>query len=373
MDDTSDIQRGQNQLPSEQIKDTILTFDPEEQKTICQAAPWSKDRNYFKYCRISANALFKMVSHAVSGGDIEVMGLMIGKVVDNSIIILDSFSLPVEGTETRVNAHEQAFEYMVRYKEDLSKSRQENVIGWYHSHPGYGCWLSGIDVNTQRDQQTYQDPFLAVVIDPKKTVSSGMVDIGAFRTYPRGTLNQGRTQSHSISSVSMEKSLKSNSKPLSELFDEEITEDDKVSNSLPSSKVDDFGVHRDEYYSLECSFFKTELDAQILEMINTNSDYTLKSDNNEFLTQQINSQLLKTTEALANIQVSKLVMPREENKREFEKRRNSQKQFGSLHLDPRIKIQNEINQLRLVTEELNGLKQFSSIIANDVLSGLLRS
>jgi hypothetical protein len=22
-------------------------------------------------------------------------------------------------------------------------------VGWYHSHPGYGCWLSGIDVGTQ--------------------------------------------------------------------------------------------------------------------------------------------------------------------------------------------------------------------------------
>ncbi|EFI27819.1 hypothetical protein CC1G_14743 [Coprinopsis cinerea okayama7 len=27
--------------------------------------------------------------------------------------------------------------------------RLENAIGWYHSHPGYGCWLSEIDVNTQ--------------------------------------------------------------------------------------------------------------------------------------------------------------------------------------------------------------------------------
>ena len=24
------------------------------------------------------------------------------------------------------------------------------VVGWYHSHPGYGCWLSGVDVNTQQ-------------------------------------------------------------------------------------------------------------------------------------------------------------------------------------------------------------------------------
>ena len=42
--------------------------------------------------------------------------------------------------------------------------RLENAIGWYHSHPGYGCWLSGIDVNTQLNNQSYQDPFVAVVV-----------------------------------------------------------------------------------------------------------------------------------------------------------------------------------------------------------------
>ena len=42
--------------------------------------------------------------------------------------------------------------------------RPENVIGWYHSHPGYGCWLSGIDVDTQMQNQQYQDPFVAIVV-----------------------------------------------------------------------------------------------------------------------------------------------------------------------------------------------------------------
>ena len=57
-------------------------------------------------------------------------------------------------------------------------------MGWYHSHPGYGCWLSGIDVGTQMAQQQYQDPFLAIVVDPHRTLAAGKVEIGAFRTYP---------------------------------------------------------------------------------------------------------------------------------------------------------------------------------------------
>ncbi len=62
--------------------------------------------------------------------------------------------------------------------------RLENMVGWYHSHPGYGCWLSGIDVSTQSIQQQYQDPFLAIVVDPHRTIAAGKVEIGAFRTYP---------------------------------------------------------------------------------------------------------------------------------------------------------------------------------------------
>lgn len=135
-----------------------------------------------------------------------------------------------------------------------ASGRLENIVGWYHSHPGYGCWLSGIDVGTQSTNQKYQvgpglllqcrnsvstscatcawlataccldcssseglepirtgmhvirracavpsgpsrqtahgpfttlqEPFLAIVVDPHRTVAAGKVEIGAFRTFP---------------------------------------------------------------------------------------------------------------------------------------------------------------------------------------------
>lgn len=55
--------------------------------------------------------------HARSGGTLEVMGLLLGKVTANTMIVMDSFALPVEGTETRVNAQAQAYEYMTAYIE----------------------------------------------------------------------------------------------------------------------------------------------------------------------------------------------------------------------------------------------------------------
>lgn len=78
---------------------------------------------------------------------------------------------------------------------------------------GYGCWLSGIDVATQKLNQQYQDPFVAIVIDPKRTLSSGIVDIGAFRTYPENYKRASKSQHMQL---------------------------------VPKEKIDDFGVHANE-------------------------------------------------------------------------------------------------------------------------------
>ncbi|KAI8079888.1 JAB1/Mov34/MPN/PAD-1 ubiquitin protease-domain-containing protein [Halteromyces radiatus] len=169
-------------------------------------------------------------------GNMEVMGLMQGKVQGDTMIVMDAFALPVEGTETRVNAQNEAYEYTVTYMEQSKQvGRLENVIGWYHSHHGYGCWLSGIDVGTQSLNQQYKEPFVAVVIDPNRTMSAGKVEIGAFRTYPKGY------------------------KPT----DSEPTE----YQTIPLDKIEDFGVHAKEYYPLEISHFKSSLDNQLLEVL----------------------------------------------------------------------------------------------------------
>jgi len=165
----------------------------------------------------------------------EIMGLMQGRVQGDTLVILDSFALPVQGTETRVNAGNEALEYMSQYIESSEKAgRQENVIGWYHSHPGYGCWLSGIDVSTQAENQRFQDPFVAVVIDPNRTISAGKVEIGAFRTYPEGY------------------------KPPNPSSDYQ---------TIPLEKIEDFGVHADAYYPIPITIFKSKLDDELLGLL----------------------------------------------------------------------------------------------------------
>ncbi|PRW58194.1 COP9 signalosome complex subunit 5b-like [Chlorella sorokiniana] len=216
--------------------DALYRYDADEQKAIQDAKPWKSDPHYFKRVRISALALLKMAMHAKSGGNIEVMGVMQGKIQGNEFIVVDTFALPVEGTETRVNAGAEAYEYMVDFLETTKASgRFENLVGWYHSHPGYGCWLSGIDVGTQMTNQKYQEPFLAIVVDPHRTVAAGKVEIGAFRTFPEGY------------------------KPPEEGPSEYQT--------IPLDKIEDFGVHCKQYYSLDISFFKSSLDSHLLDLL----------------------------------------------------------------------------------------------------------
>ena len=44
------------------------------------------------------------------------------------------------------------------------------VVGWYHSHPGFGCWLSGVDINTQQSFEALNQRAVAVVVDPIQSV-----------------------------------------------------------------------------------------------------------------------------------------------------------------------------------------------------------
>lgn len=51
--------------------------------------------------------------------------------------------------------------------------RPEMVVGWYHSHPGFGCWLSGVDINTQQSFEALSSRAVAVVVDPIQSVKGG--------------------------------------------------------------------------------------------------------------------------------------------------------------------------------------------------------
>jgi len=129
---------------------------------------------------ISSLALLKMLKHGRAGVPMEVMGLMLGEFVDEyTVRVIDVFAMPQSGTGVSVEAVDPVFQAKML---DMLKQtgRPEMVVGWYHSHPGFGCWLSGVDINTQQSFEALSERAVAVVVDPIQSVK-GKVVIDAFR------------------------------------------------------------------------------------------------------------------------------------------------------------------------------------------------
>lgn len=90
-----------------------------------------------------------MLKHCRAGVPLEVMGLMLGEIVDEyTTKVVDVFAMPQSGNLVSVESVDPVYQKDML---DMLKQtqRNENVVGWYHSHPGFGCWLSSVDINTQ--------------------------------------------------------------------------------------------------------------------------------------------------------------------------------------------------------------------------------
>merc|ERR1711903_281457 len=149
---------------------------------------------------ISSLALLKMLKHGRAGVPMEVMGLMLGEFVDDyTVRVVDVFAMPQSGTGESEEAVDPVFQTKML---DMLKQtgRNEMVVGWYHSHPGFGCWLSGVDINTQQSFEQLNQRAVAVVIDPIQSVK-GKVVIDAFRLINPQTIMLGQEPRQTTSNL----------------------------------------------------------------------------------------------------------------------------------------------------------------------------
>mmetsp|Transcript_8521 Transcript_8521/g.31487 ORF Transcript_8521/g.31487 Transcript_8521/m.31487 type:complete len:314 (+) Transcript_8521:126-1067(+) len=149
---------------------------------------------------ISSLALLKMLKHGRAGVPMEVMGLMLGEFVDDyTVRVVDVFAMPQSGTGVSVEAVDPV--YQTKMLDMLKQTgRPEMVVGWYHSHPGFGCWLSGVDINTQQSFEQLNQRAVAVVIDPIQSVK-GKVVIDAFRLINPQTMMLGQEPRQTTSNL----------------------------------------------------------------------------------------------------------------------------------------------------------------------------
>jgi len=149
---------------------------------------------------ISSLALLKMLKHGRAGVPMEVMGLMLGEFVDDyTVRVVDVFAMPQSGTSVSVESVDPVFQTkMLEFLQQTA--RPEMVVGWYHSHPGFGCWLSGTDVNTQQSFEQLNQRAVAVVVDPIQSVK-GKVVLDAFRLINPQLMMMGQEPRQTTSNI----------------------------------------------------------------------------------------------------------------------------------------------------------------------------
>jgi 26S proteasome regulatory subunit N11 len=111
----------------------------------------------------------KLRNHALSGLSprMEVMGLMLGTIYRHRereyVMARDVVTTDLDASQVSVRFDRQGFEKLFDSLDDCGFDYI--VVGWYHSHPGHGCFLSQTDIDTQ--ESMFGKPFhSALVIDP---------------------------------------------------------------------------------------------------------------------------------------------------------------------------------------------------------------
>ncbi len=190
----------------------------------------------------------KMLKHALAGitegradrgVPVEVMGLMIGKPQGTTLVVTDVFPLPVKGIEYEVQVMEKAMVFMTQLQDALELRRNDRFVGWYHSHPfdleSYShCHLSATDVGTQMAWQFSSPWWLAIVVDPLRSLFKQAPELGAYRCYPA---------THNV--------------PNGLAPDGSIYEDE-------NSMLRRWGAASSRYYELPISYFSSSVSAKLL-------------------------------------------------------------------------------------------------------------
>jgi len=275
---------------------------------------------------ISSLALLKMLKHGRAGVPMEVMGLMLGEFVDDyTVRVIDVFAMPQSGTGVSVEAVDAVFQTKML---DMLKQtgRPEMVVGWYHSHPGFGCWLSSVDVNTQQSFEALNTRAVAVVVDPIQSVK-GKVVIDAFRLIDPQVMMAGQEPRQTTSNIGH--------------------------LNKPTIQALIHGLNR-HYYSISINYRKNELEQKmLLNLHKKNWTHGLTLKNYEEHTEE-NEQMMKKMLSLAE-QYNKSVIEESTMTEEQLKTRHVGKQDPKRHLQESVEQNMDSNIVQCLSAMLDNV------------------
>lgn len=275
---------------------------------------------------ISSLALLKMLKHGRAGVPMEVMGLMLGEFVDDyTVHVIDVFAMPQSGTGVSVEAVDDVFQ--TRMMDMLKQTgRDQMVVGWYHSHPGFGCWLSSVDINTQQSFEQLNKRAVAVVVDPIQSVK-GKVVIDAFRLINTNSVLLGQEPRLSTSNVGH--------------------------LNKPTIHALIHGLNR-HYYSININYKKTPLDEKMLQNLHKSS-WTSGLEIQNYETQECNNANAAQKMVKLAIEYTNRVQEEQEMTEDQLKTRYVGKQDPKKHLEDAVTDRLEENIVSLMAGNVDNV------------------
>lgn len=108
-----------------------------------------------------------IMKHAKRNSDIEVIGFLVGKRYrwnGKEYVVINAY-LPTVSKSTRYNVEIDEGGIEPALKIIKKKFPDSYIVGWYHSHPGFGVFMSARDIKTHRE--LFKEPYhVALVVDP---------------------------------------------------------------------------------------------------------------------------------------------------------------------------------------------------------------
>ncbi len=114
----------------------------------------------------------------------EVIGWLIGTIEGEIVTVIRAIPM-TSGSSIFVEMSD--YTIIPKIAEEADKS-DAVIVGWFHSHPSFGFFLSSVDIRTQRNQQSLFENAIALVCDPTKisTIEPGIHGYQVFMDYSRG-------------------------------------------------------------------------------------------------------------------------------------------------------------------------------------------
>lgn len=113
--------------------------------------------------KLKKKVLDEIRKHAQSAPN-EVAGLLLGSLRGDTLLVNGVVTGEQVSSRTHVTLED---EFLVRVASEYGRQgKRKSIVGWYHSHPDLGCFVSGTDFETQRRFQALFPDAVGLIIDP---------------------------------------------------------------------------------------------------------------------------------------------------------------------------------------------------------------